>query len=85
MIPLMPPLDYWRIEMLSFSLKDSILTVIEHLHSANSTQTRYWYYNIDTWHKNRNGREGEPLDLECDDGCINWVKKHYFTKVGLTA
>jgi hypothetical protein len=71
--------------MLSFSLKDSILTVIEHLHSANSTQTRYWYYNIDTWHKNRNGKENETIDYAMDEGSINWVKKYYFTKVGLTA
>jgi len=71
--------------MLDFSLKDSILTVIETLHSANTTQKRYWYYNINTWQKNRNGKENEIIDLDCDKGCIEWVKKHYFSKVGLTA
>ncbi len=71
--------------MLDFSLTGSILTVIETVCSANHTQKRYWYYNIDTWKKNRNGKENEVIDLDCDDGCINWVKKHYFSKVGLTA
>jgi hypothetical protein len=71
--------------MLAFSLKNSTLTVIETQHSANSTQKRFWYYNIETWQKNRNGKENETIDLDCDDGCIAWVKKHYFSKVGLTA
>ena len=71
--------------MLDFSLNGSILTVIETQHSANDSQKRFWYYNINTWQKNRNGRENEVIDLDCDDGCINWVKKHYFSKVGLTA
>lgn len=71
--------------MLSYSLKDSILTVVETLHSANSTQTRYWYYDIVNWKKNRNGKENETIDFDCDNGCINYVKKYYYTKVGLTA
>lgn len=71
--------------MLDFSLKDSILTVVETLHSNKDTKKSYWYYDIDTWHKNRNGRENETIDYAMDEGSINWVKKYYFTKVGLTA
>ena len=70
--------------MLDFSLKDSILTVVETLHSNKDTKKYYWYYDIDTWHKNRNGRVNETIDYAMDEGSINWVKKHYFSKVGLT-
>jgi hypothetical protein len=69
--------------MLEFKLIGSDLTVIERLHSFTETRTSFWYYNIDTWCKNRNGKENEPIDLECDQRNIDWVKKHYFPRVGL--
>ena len=69
--------------MLDLKLTGAILTIIESTHTFNKTDKRFWYYNIETWYKNRNGKEHEPIDLECDQNCINWVKKHYFPKVGL--
>lgn len=69
--------------MLEFSLNGSILCVVETSCSFNTTDKRYWYYDIVNWLKNRNGKENEVIDFTMDDNCINWVKKHYFNKVGL--
>jgi hypothetical protein len=71
--------------MLEFKLIGSVLTVIERLYSFTETRTSFWYYNIDTWCKNRNGKENEPMDFQCDQGTIDWVRKYYFPKVGLTS
>lgn len=71
--------------MLEFKLDGNILRVIESIHSFKDTKKRYWYYDILNWKKNRNGHENEVIDLECDSYTQYWVKKYYFSKVGLTA
>ena len=50
--------------MLDFSLNGSILRIVETSHSFNTTDKRYWYYDIVNWKKNRNGKENESIDLE---------------------
>jgi hypothetical protein len=67
--------------MLKITLKQNILTVVETLLSFNHTRATFWYYDIEQWKKSSTGKEGSVIDREMTQSDINWVKKHYLTKV----
>lgn len=61
----------------------TVLTVTETMHSATRTKVSHWHYNLTTWHKNADGKEGSPTTVPMDESSRDWVRKHYFPKVGL--
>lgn len=70
--------------MLSYELNGDILCVKETLMSFKETKVSYWYYDTKNWLKNANGKKNEALTLQMDQSSIDWVKKYYFPKVGLS-
>lgn len=70
--------------MLTFKLNDNILEIIETTHTFNQTYKSYWYYDIINWRKSSTGQQGSKIDRDIEPWQIEWVKKHYFPKVGLT-
>jgi hypothetical protein len=70
--------------MLTFKLNGNILEVIETTMTFNNTLKSYWYYDIINWRKSSTGRQGAKIDRDIEPRQIEWIKKHYYSKVGLT-
>lgn len=70
--------------MLSFKLDGDILEVKEVSMSFFKTQTLYFYYDIKNWFVSSHGKQHDKPDRPCSQSGIDWVKKHYLPKVGIT-
>lgn len=70
--------------MLSFKLNGNILEVIETTMSFNQDLKSYWYYDIVNWRKSSTGKQGAMIDRDIEAWQVEWIKQHYFSKVGLT-
>ena len=70
--------------MLTFKLNDNILEVVETSMSFTQTLKSYWYYDIVSWRKSSTGEAGAVIDRDIEPWQIEWIKKYYFPKVGLT-
>lgn len=68
---------------LKYALDGNILHVTETTFTATRDIVRHWYYDIAAWMKSSNGREGDTPNRNMTSGDIEWVRKHYFPKVGL--
>jgi hypothetical protein len=71
--------------MLSFNLNGTILEVVESTLGHNTTLKSYWYYDLVSWRKSSTGRQGAMIDRDIEPWQIEWIKQHYFPKIGLTS
>lgn len=71
--------------MLSFNLNGTILEVVESTLDFNATLKSYWYYDLVSWRKSSTGRQGAMIDRDIEPWQIEWIKQHYFPKIGLTS
>lgn len=60
-----------------------ILEVVETLFSHHGTARTFWYYDIDAWRQSSTGKKGAALDRDCSPLTRDWVRTHFFHKVGL--
>jgi hypothetical protein len=67
--------------MLTIELKGDILHVTEVTHGWTDTPVRYIRYDVKNWRTNSIHNQTHPLDLEMYPEQIEWVKKHYLSKV----
>jgi hypothetical protein len=71
--------------MLTFKLNGNILEVIETTMTFHQDLKSYWYYDLVSWRKSSTGRQGAMIDRDIEPWQIEWIKKHYYSKVGLTS
>jgi hypothetical protein len=71
--------------MLSFNLNGTILEVVETTMTFHQDLKSYWYYDLVSWRKSSTGRPGAMIDRDIEPWQIEWIKQHYFPKIGLTS
>jgi hypothetical protein len=71
--------------MLSFELKNNILTVIETTHTFSETKKRYLYIDCIDWYKNGKTLliDDTEMTFKMSDASIEWCRKYYLPKVGV--
>lgn len=62
---------------LEFKLTGDVLEVKETLPGIAGTRVKYWYYDLRTWMKSSNGKQGDIPDRIMDEAGIRWVKDYY--------
>jgi len=70
--------------MLDYKIEGNILEVIQTTFSFHKSVKQYWYYDIVNWKKSANGQRNEKPRIQMTPTDIDWVKKFYLPKVGLT-
>ena len=70
--------------MLSFKLNGDILEVRQDIHSWTKTETNYFYYDIKNWLVSGYGKKDDKPARPCTPSKIDWVKKWYLPKVGIS-
>ena len=67
--------------MLKITKAGNVLEVKETIMSFVEDKVSFWYYDVEKWLSSLHGREGDTPTFPMSRSSIEWVEKHYLTKV----
>lgn len=68
--------------MLTFSLEEGcVIRVVETLMSYTTTQSRYWYYDLEKKLVSSHGKEGDVPDRPLTAEGLDWARRYYLPKI----